>query len=97
MSQPYYPLSEICQAAIVIDLESREIWDYSMIERKPIVHGLYRPNPPTNTFLIYWPGGLFAYVVCKYTLEQLEPNFIEDVHAAAKLLKPVTSHWKVRM
>lgn len=95
MARLYDHLSEICEAAVVIDLESREIWDYPAIPFKRAPD--FGPaNPPTHTFLIYWPGGLFSYVVCKYTLEQLAPNFIESVHASAKFLKPAIAR-KLRM
>lgn len=95
MNQTYYPLSEICRSAIIMNLETQEVWTYPSIDYQPVV-GFGPGNPPTHSYLVYWPGGLFAYVVCKYTLEQLSPNYIESAHASAKLLKPHTAQRKLR-
>jgi len=89
MTPTYYPLSEICQSAVVIDLESGEIWDYPMISvEPPNACGLVSMDTITHTFFLYWPGGLATYLVSQLGLNHLQPSFIEAAHASAKQMKP---------
>lgn len=89
MNSTYDNLSEICESAVIIELEEKILWDYSVIDvDRPGICGDVPIDAATHTYLIYWPGGLAAYLVSKLALNHLQPSFIEAAHATAKQLKP---------
>jgi hypothetical protein len=88
MSSENQKLSAICEAATVIDLEYGHHLPYRELYVEPPVAGTIKIDSITHTYLVYWPGGLAAYIVATLASEHLQPSFIEAAHASAKLLKP---------
>lgn len=84
-------LSEICKTATIILLEDKEIMEYDVTYfevEPPDLMGFFPTDSVVHTYLIYWPGGLVAYLVSKLAINHLQPSYIEAAHATAKQLKP---------
>lgn len=89
MSSPTPKLSEICETAMIVDLENGRHLPYrELYVEPPSIPGLIDIDSLTHTYLVYWPGGLAAYIVARIAPKRLQPSFIEAARATAKLLKP---------